>query len=156
MRPEKSTKPRGEHAYARMEEHAKTCLSGSIEEVILDVAHDGLVSVFQCSHLRALACAREVGLQGTCTAVRNRNLVRMIRPHWHTASVPFMTLLVVCNVRTFAEVFQKVLVAIDFFVLVQNAERAQLSVQRPLCESSLRDVCAVKIVHAVRADSALL
>lgn len=58
--------------------------------------------------------------------------------------------------RTLAEVLVELFVIINSVVLSQNTDGLQLTVQRPLGSSCLRDVCAVQIVHAICSDDSKL
>lgn len=58
--------------------------------------------------------------------------------------------------RTLAEVLAELFMIIDSVILNQDTDGLQLTIQRPLGSSRLRDICAVQIVHAICSDDSKL
>ena len=58
--------------------------------------------------------------------------------------------------RTLAEVLAELFMIIDSVILNQDTDGLQLTIQRPLGSSRLRDICAVQIVHAICSDDSSL
>ena len=115
----------------------ESILPGPIAEIILDVSCDRVAQILHRTRSCALACAREIRLQGPSAAVRFTHHIGVIGP-----DIP--------------EECREGRVIICVLAGPKDTEVGELAREHPAREHGLDHVCAVEAVHAICAHDGRL